>query len=194
MLPDLRWRASTWACPKRVMTGIWTWAGPQAVANNRGDKIMTLVASALAGRRLHDDADALPAVGPLPGAVLGCVVTGPVHPGQAFQRSFPVGPPVRPAGPGAGSCWPGPGLPGPGIVDRRWSRPCGCRRGRPGLHHLREPTAWPGALPATTATPTGGGYLRNCWPWPPARRRVQCSSGCLEGLPNSRPGRHVVIS
>ena len=52
------------------LTGIWTWAGPHRA--NTGDKIMTLVASALAGGDCIDDADALRAG--RTSSVLGCMV------------------------------------------------------------------------------------------------------------------------
>ena len=101
---------------------------------NTGDKMMTLVASALAGGDCIDDADALRAGGV--GRVLGCVVKAPSTLGT-FLRSFRWGHPIqlahvtppsaRPLGcarrvrnatttPASGAitrCWPGPGLHGP---------------------------------------------------------------------------------
>ena len=52
---------------------------------NTGDKMLTLVASALAGGDWIDDADALRAGGTA--GILGCVVKPPSTPG-AFLRSF----------------------------------------------------------------------------------------------------------
>ena len=92
---------------------------------NTGDKIMTLVASALAGGDCIDDADVL-RTGGTAGA-LGCVVKAPSTLGTA---QLPVGP--RPSvGPGE------PRAAGTGLGG--WSRTR--RRAihhRPGLHHLRD--------------------------------------------------------
>ena len=101
---------------------------------NAGDKMLTLVASALAGGDCIDDADALRAG--RTSSVLGCMVKAPSPP--AFARAgsgdvpaqLPVGP-CPPAGPGE------PGAAGPGLG--RWRRTR--RRAadhRPGLHHLRD--------------------------------------------------------
>ena len=94
---------------------------------NAGDKILTLVASALAGGDCIDDADALRAGRTY--SVLGCMVKAPSTLGT-FLRSFRLGP-RPPAGPGE------PGTAGPGLG--RWG---GTRRRaadhRPGLHHLRD--------------------------------------------------------
>ena len=75
-----------WDCPN-WLTGILTWAAPQA-ARNPGDKTLTLVASALAGGDCIDDADALRAGGTA--RVLGCVVKAPSTLGT-FLRSFSWG-------------------------------------------------------------------------------------------------------
>ena len=94
---------------------------------NTGDKMLTLVASALAGGDCIDDADALRAGGTV--GVLGCVVKAPSTLGT-FLRSFPVGacPSTRPRE---------PPVVGPGLG--RWGR---TRRlapdHRPGLDHLRD--------------------------------------------------------
>ena len=56
---------------------------------NGGDKVLTLVASALAGGDCIDDADALRAGGTE--QVLGCAVKAPSTLGT-FIRKFPVGP------------------------------------------------------------------------------------------------------
>ena len=73
---------------------------------NTGDKIMTLVASALAGGDCIDDADVL-RTGGTAGA-LGCVVKAPSTLGT-FLRSFRGATSANWIG-SAGSCWPGPGL------------------------------------------------------------------------------------
>ena len=94
---------------------------------NTGDKMLTLVASALAGGDCIDDADVL-RTGRTAGAI-GCVVKAPSHPGD-LPAQLPVGP--RPS---VGSGEPGAAGPGPG----RWGRTR--RRApdhRPGLHHLRD--------------------------------------------------------
>ena len=126
---------------------------------NTGDKMLTLVASALAGGDCIDDADALRAGGTV--GVLGCVVKAPSTLGT-FLRSFRwghvrqldhVSRPV--VGPGLG----------------RWGRP---RRlapdHRPGLDHLRD--LWTGRRRerATTAIPAPAAITR-CWPLPPAPAR-----------------------
>ena len=97
---------------------------------NTGDKIVTLVASALAGGDCIDDADVL-RTGGTAGAIGRHRLRGQgaVHPGD-LPAQLPVGPrpPVGPGEPGAAG-------PGPG----RWGRTR--RRApdhRPGLHHLRD--------------------------------------------------------
>ena len=94
---------------------------------NTGDKMMTLVASALAGGDCIDDADVL-RTGGTAGAI-GCVVKAPSTLGT-FLRDLPVGP-RPPVGPGE------PAVAGWGLG--RW---CGTRRRtihhRPGFHHLRD--------------------------------------------------------
>ena len=79
---------------------------------NRGDKMLTLVASALAGGDCIDDADALRAGGTA--GVLGCAVKAPSHPGDLpAQLSLGPRPSTRPreppvAGPGMASPGPDP--------------------------------------------------------------------------------------
>ena len=80
---------------------------------NTGDKMLTLVASALAGGDCIDDADALRAGGTV--GVLGCVVKAPSTLGT-FLRSFRWGH-VRQLD-RVPSCWPGPGPLGPEPVRR----------------------------------------------------------------------------
>ena len=85
--------------------------GAPGRANSR-DKMLTLVASALAGGDCIDDADALRA-GETVG-VLGCVVKEAIHPGDLpAQEAVKACPSTRPSeplviGPGLGS-WAGPG-------------------------------------------------------------------------------------
>ena len=101
---------------------------------NAGDKMLTLVASALAGGDCIDDADALRAGGTA--SAIGCVVKAPSTPrfreGRLWGPSCAVsGGPRPPAGPGQ------PGVAGPRLVG--WGRTR--RRSvdhRPGLHHLRD--------------------------------------------------------
>ena len=77
---------------------------------NTGDKMLTLVASALAGGDCIDDADALRAGGV--GGVLGCVVKAPSTLGTFLPGHLPAQLPVgsrAPAGSGE------PGAAGPGL-------------------------------------------------------------------------------
>ena len=82
---QLRW-AGIWAC-LNWLTGTWTWGAPGRA--NTGDKVMTLVASALAGGDCIDDADMLRAGGRA--NAIGCVVKAPSTLGT-FLRSFRWGP------------------------------------------------------------------------------------------------------
>ena len=94
---------------------------------NAGDKMLTLMASALAGGDCIDDADVLRSGGTA--GAIGCVVKAPSTLGT-FLRSFRWGP-RPPAGPGE------PGTAGAGLGC--WGRTR--RRAvdhRPGLHHLRD--------------------------------------------------------
>ena len=128
---------------------------------NTGDKIVTLVASALAGGDCIDDADVL-RTGRTAGA-LGCVVKAPATLGTFLPEYLPAQLPVGPRPPvGSG----GPGVAGPGLGC--WGRTR--RRAvdhRPGLHHLRNLRTGQGRAPATMATPASGAITR-CWPSPPA--------------------------
>ena len=94
---------------------------------NTGDKLMTLVASALAGGDCIDDADALRSGST--GRVLGCVVKAPSTLGH-LPAQLPLGA-RTPAGPGQ------PGTAGPGLGHRGRSRRQSVDH-RPGLHHLRD--------------------------------------------------------
>ena len=99
---------------------------------NTGDKIVTLVASALAGGDCIDDADVLRTGGTA--SALGCVVKAPSTLGTFLPGDLPAQLPVGP-GPSVGPG--GPGADGPGLGRRGRTR----RRApdhRPGLHHLRD--------------------------------------------------------
>ena len=103
---------------------------------NTGDKLMTLVASAMAGGDCIDDADVLRTGGTA--CTLGGTVKGAIHPGH-LPAQLPVGP-RPPAGPGE------PGAAGPGLG--RWGRTR--RRAvhhRPRFHHLRDPRTGQGGRP-----------------------------------------------
>ena len=108
---------------------------------NTGDKIVTLVASALAGGDCIDDADVL-RTGRTAGA-LGCVVKAPATLGTFLPEYLPAQLPVGPRPPtGSG----GPGVAGPGLGC--WGRTR--RRAvdhRPGLHHLRDLRTGQGRCP-----------------------------------------------
>ena len=123
---------------------------------NTGDKLMTLVASAMAGGDCIDDADVLRTGGTA--CTLGGTVKAPSTLGT-FLRSFRWGP-RPPAGPGE------PRVAGPGLG--RWGRTR--RRAihhRPRFHHLRDLRSGQGGPRATTAIPASGATTR-CWPSPPA--------------------------
>ena len=119
---------------------------------NTGDKLMTLVASAMAGGDCIDDADVLRTGGTA--CTLGGTVKAPSTMGT-FHRSFRWGH-VRQPGPGE------PGAAGPGLG--RWGR---TRRRdvhhRPRFHHLRDLRTGQGGRPPTTAIPASGATTR-CWP------------------------------
>ena len=77
---------------------------------NTGDKMLTLVASALAGGDCIDDADVLRAGGV--GRVLGCVVKAPSTLGTFLRGHLPAQLPVGSGAPaGSGE----PGAAGPGL-------------------------------------------------------------------------------
>ena len=99
---------------------------------NTGDKIVTLVASALAGGDCIDDADAL-RTGRTAG-VLGYVVKAPSTLGTFLPGYLPAQLPVGP-GPPVGSGEPGAAGPGLGCWGRTGRR---APDHRPGLHHLRD--------------------------------------------------------
>ena len=82
---------------------------------NTGDKVMTLVASALAGGDCIDDADVLRTGGTA--SAIGCVVKAPSTLGT-FLRSFRWATSANWTG-SAGSYWPGPGRLGPDPATGR---------------------------------------------------------------------------
>jgi hypothetical protein len=119
---------------------------------NAGDKLLTLVASALAGGDCIDDADALRAGGT--GQVLGCTVKAPSTLGT-FLRSFRwgharqldrVSREVMARAWGAGA--------GPG--DEPLTTDLDSIRRR-----RTRPTAWPRRAHSTTTTPVSGAIIRS---------------------------------
>ena len=140
-----------------VQTVAWT-LGDAPGRANPGDKIMTLVASALAGGDCIDDADALRAGGAA--CALGSVVKAPSTLGH-LPAQLSLGP-RPPTGPGE-----------PRVAGTGMGRP----EPDPAMRHLTidlDSTicetyglAKEGA-PATTATPASPGAITRCWPSPPA--------------------------
>ena len=124
---------------------------------NPGDKMLTLVASALAGGDCIDVADVLRTGGTA--QTLGCVVKAPSTLGTFLARSVPAQLPVGPRPPiGSGQ----PGAAGTGLVG--WGR-----TRRRAIHHrwIRRSAShmvWPRRERATTATRARG--ATRCWPWP----------------------------
>ena len=145
---------------------------------NTDDKMMTLVASALAGGDCIDDADVLRAGGTA--RVLGFTAKAPSTLGT-FLRSFRWGH-VR-------------------QLDRVSRELLARGSGRPvpdpATHHSpstlirrsARPTDWPRRAPATTATPVRGAITR-CWPSPVPTSCVKRWGGCATAEPgaNSRCG------
>ena len=115
---------------------------------NAGDKMLTLVASALAGGDCIDDADALRAGGTA--GVLGCVVKAPSTLGT-FLRSFRWGH-VRQLDRVSRE-----------LLARAWKAgPDPATRHSPStsIRPSARPTAWPRRVPATTAIPVRGAITR----------------------------------
>ena len=121
---------------------------------NPGDKLLTLVASALAGGDCIDDADVL-RTGRTASAI-GCVVKAPSTLGT-FLRSFRWGH-VRQLDRVSrellARAWAAGGGPGDAPLTHR-----------PGLHHHARPTDWARRAPVAMATPASGAITR-CWPSP----------------------------
>ena len=121
-----------------------------------GDKVLTLVASALAGGRLHRRRRRVAHRQDGPGS--GLCGQGAIHPGDV-PAQLQLGP--RPSA-GSGE----PRVTGQGL---------GCWSGtgrraihhRPGFDDLPRHTVWPRRGRATTATRARGAITR-CWPWPRA--------------------------
>ena len=122
---------------------------------NTGDKIMTLVSSALAGGDCIDDADALRAG--RTACALGCVVKAPSTLGT-FLRSFTWGH-VRQLDRVSRE-----------LLARAWAAGAGPSDAPFTIDlefdHLRDLRPSQGERPATTATPAPGAITR-CWPSPP---------------------------
>ena len=126
---------------------------------NTGDKMLTLVASALAGGDCIDDADALRAGGTV--GVLGCVVKAPSTLGD-LPAQLPVGH-VRQLDRVSrqllARAWAAGAEPGDSPPEHRtWTRPSA------------RPMDWPRRERATTAIPAPAAITR-CWPLPPAPAR-----------------------
>ena len=126
---------------------------------NTGDKIMTLVASALAGGDCIDDADALRTGGTA--CTLGSTIKAPSTLGT-FPAQLPVGPrpSIRPSE---------PRVAGPCLGRRGGTRRCTVHH-RPRLHHLRDLRAGQGGR-ATPRLYRQAGPITRCWPWPLALAR-----------------------
>ena len=108
---------------------------------NTGDKVMTLVASVLAGGDCIDDADALRTGGTA--SAIGCVVKAPSTLGTflgTFLRSFRWG--------HARQLDREPGVAGPGLEGRRRTRRHTIHH-RPGLHHLQDLRTGQGGRPSS---------------------------------------------
>ena len=144
---------------------------------NTGDKLMTLVASALAGGECIDDADVLRTGGTA--CTLGGTVKAPSHPGH-LPAQLQLGP--RPStGPGE------PRVAGPGLAGRGGTR----RRAadhRPRFHHLRDLRPGQGGRPPPrlyrqAGLPPAGGHRRR------HRRRadVPAARGPGQHRPRRRP-------
>ena len=121
-----------------------------------GDKLMTLVASALAGGDCIDAADALRSGGTA--RVLGCVVKAPSTLGT-FLRSFRWGH-VRQLDQVSRE-----------LLARAWAAGAGTGdRPLTSIPPSARPMALPRREPADTATPDSGAITR-CWPSPPEPAR-----------------------
>ena len=123
---------------------------------NTGDKLMTLVASAMAGGDCIDDADVLRTGGTA--CTLGGTLKAPSTLGT-FLRSFRWGH-VRQLDRVSRE-----------LLARAWAAGAGpgdaAVHHRPRFHHLRDLRTGPRRAPATTAIPASGATT-HCWPSPPA--------------------------
>ena len=121
---------------------------------NPGDKMLTLVASALAGGDCIDDADVLRTGGTA--QTLGCVVKAPSTLGDV-PAQLPVGPrpPIGSGQPRAA----GTGLVGWGRTRRR------AIHHRPGFDDLRDIRSGQGGG-ARPRLHGQEGAITRCWPWP----------------------------
>ena len=120
-----------------------------------GDKLMTLVASAMAGGDCIDDADVLRTGGTA--CTLGGTVKAPSTLGT-FLRSFRWGH-VRQLDRVSRELLARPGPLGPDPATRRSPSTS--------IPPSARPTDWPRRAPATTAIPASGATT-HCWPSPPA--------------------------
>ena len=122
---------------------------------NTGDKLMTLVASAMAGGDCIDDADVLRTGGTA--CTLGGTVKAPSTLGT-FLRSFRWGH-VRQLDRVSRE-----------LLARAWAAgagPATRRSPSTSIPPSARPTDWPRRAPATTTIPASGATTR-CWPSPPA--------------------------
>ena len=122
---------------------------------NTGDKLMTLVASALAGGDCIDDADALRTG--RTACALGCVVKAPSTLGT-FLRSFTWGHVRQLDGVSRELLARGPGRPAPDPATRHSPSTL--------IRRSARLTDWPRRAPAITAIPARGA-ITHCWPSPP---------------------------
>ena len=147
---------------------------------NTGDKLMTLVASALAGGDCIDDADALRSGST--GRVLGCTVKAPSTLGT-FLRSFRWGH-VRQLDRVSRE------LLARGLGRRSRSRRRAVDR-RPGLHHLRDPRPEQGGCPPPRLHPPAG---LSPAPRRGRRYRRRVDGPAAGGAGPHRPGALVISS
>ena len=145
---------------------------------NAGDKILTLVASALAGGDCINDADALRAGGTRASA--GVCGQGAIHPGD-IPAQLPVGP-RAPAGPGE------PGTAG-ACLGRRGRPRRLASDDRPGLHRLRDlRSGQGGSAPSQLHRParlsSAAGRCRG--------NRRRADGAAASGAGQHRPGRRTL--
>ena len=120
---------------------------------NAGDKMLTLVASALAGGDCIDDADALRTGST--NSVLGCPVKAPSTLGT-FLRSFRWGHVRqldRVSREMLARAWAAGAGPGDDPLPSTWTPPSA------------RPMGLPRRAPVATTTPASGAII-HCWPWP----------------------------